>query len=77
MRSLFLSLVIALVSGVIFFFLSVAFLCFVLLIYGALAHTRPDMALTIRAAVPVACLAAIVGFIVTLVRSIRAAAAQK
>ena len=77
MRTLFLSSVIALVSGVIFFFLSVAFLSFVLLIYGALTHTRPDMTLAIRAAAPVAGLAAIAGFIVTLVRSIRAAVAHK
>jgi hypothetical protein len=74
MRTLFLSSVIALVAGVIFFFLSVAFLCFVLLIAGAVRHTHPDMTLSFKAAVPVAILAAVAGFVVTLVRSFRAAA---
>jgi len=77
MRTLFLSSVIALVAGVIFFFLSVAFLCLVLLVVGAVSHVRPDMTLTFKAAIPVAVLAAIVSFVVTLVRSTRAATAQK
>jgi hypothetical protein len=71
MRTLLLSSVIGLVSGVIFFFLSVAFLCFVLLIIGAVTHHRPDMTLTFKAAIPVAILAAITGFVVTLVRGNR------
>jgi hypothetical protein len=73
MRILFLSAAIGFVTGVITFFLSLAFLCFVLLILGAVTHTRPDMTLTFKAAAPVAILAAIAGFTVTLVRGIRAA----
>lgn len=77
MRTLFLSLVIALLAGVICFFLSVAFLCFALLIAGAVSHTRPDMTLAFKAAAPVAILAAICGFVVMVVRSVRAAASHK
>jgi len=44
----------------------------VLLILGAVQHTRPDMTLTYKVAAPVGLLAAIVGFSITLVRSIRA-----
>jgi hypothetical protein len=73
MRILFLSAAIGFVTGVITFFLSLAFLCFVLLIVGAVTHTRPDMTLTFKAAAPVAILGAISGFTVTLVRRIRAA----
>jgi hypothetical protein len=76
MRILFLSAAVALVAGVISFFLSTAFLCFVLLIVGAVSHTRPDMTLTFKAAVPVAILAAISGFTITLVRGIRASTVQ-
>lgn len=72
MRKFFLSAGIGLASGVICFFLSVAFLCFLLLILGALQHTRPDMTLTYKVAAPVGLLAAIVAFSITLVRSIRA-----
>jgi len=77
MRTLFLSLGIGLVSGAICFFLSVAFLIFVLLIVGALGHSRPDMTLTYRVAAPVAVLAAISGFTITLVRGVRAARAGR
>lgn len=77
MRTLFLSLGIGLVSGVICFFLSVAFLIFVLLIAGALGHTRPDMTLAYRVAVPVALLATISGFTVTLVRRLRSGMAHR
>lgn len=77
MRKLLLSVGIALVSGVICFFLSVAFLAILLLIIGAVTHTRPDMTLTYKAAAPVAALAALCGFIITLVRTLRAPAAQK
>jgi hypothetical protein len=77
MRSLGLSIVIGLIAGVICFFVSVAFLAFVLLIMGAVTHTHPDMTLTYRAAAPVAGLALVCGFSITLVRSIRAAAAHK
>ncbi len=71
MRTLFLSLAIGLVSGVISFFTSVAFLCFVLLIIGAVNPRQPDMTLTFKVALPVAAVAAICGFIVTLIRSAR------
>jgi hypothetical protein len=77
MRTFILSAAIGLVSGVICFFLSVAFLCFVLLIMSAISHNRADMSLAYRVAAPVAVLAALCGFTVTLVRGIRAAAAHK
>ncbi len=77
MRTFFLSAVIGLVSGVICFFLSVAFLCFVLLIAGAVGHARPDMTLAYKAAAPVGMLAMVTGFTVSLVRSVRAATAHK
>jgi hypothetical protein len=77
MRSLVLSIVIGLSAGVICFFLSVAFLCFVLLIIGAVSHSRPDMTLTYKAAAPVAALAVLCGFGITLVRSARSAAVHK
>jgi hypothetical protein len=68
MKRFFLSAGIGLVSGVIIFFLSVAFLCIVLLVLRAASHTNPDMTLAYRAAFPVAILGAICGFIITLVR---------
>jgi len=68
MKKFFLSAGIGLVSGVITFFLSVAFLCFVLLALRAASHTTPDMTLAYKAAVPVAILGAICGFIIALVR---------
>jgi len=71
MGKLALSAAIGLVSGVICFFLSVAFLCFVLLIIRAVTHSVPDMTLTYKAAAPVALLAALTGFTVTLVRAVR------
>jgi hypothetical protein len=71
MGKLFLSAGVGLVSGVLSFFLSVALLCFVLLLAGALSHTRPDMTLAYKVAGPVAILAALTGFTVALVRSIR------
>lgn len=74
MRILFLSVAISFITGVITFFLSLAFLCFVLLILGAVTHTRPDMTLTFKAAGPVAILAVISAFAITLIRGIRAAA---
>lgn len=77
MRKLLLSAGIGLVSGVICFFLSVAFLAIFLLIFGAVSHTRPDMTLSYKAAVPVALLAALGGFTITLVRTLRAAASLK
>ena len=58
MNKFFLSAGIGLVSGVISFFLSVAFLCIVLLVTRAVSHTQPDMTLAYRAAAPVAGLAA-------------------
>lgn len=71
MGKIFVSAGIGLVSGVISFFLSVAFLCFVLLLAGALSHLRPDMTLTYKVAAPVAMLAALSGFTVSLVRGVR------
>jgi hypothetical protein len=72
MRKLLLSAGIGLASGLICFFLSVAFLCFVLLIIGAAQHSRPDMTLTYKVGAPVGLLAAVIGFTVSLVRFIRA-----
>ena len=77
MGKLFLSLAIGLVSGVICFFLSVAFLAIVLLIVGGVSHSRPDMTLTYTAALPVAALAMMSGFSISLVRFIRAAHRSK
>lgn len=77
MRTLILSFAIGLVSGVICFFLSEAFLVFVLLIAGAFSHTRQDMTLAYKVAAPVALLAALSGFTITLVRCVRSAAARK
>lgn len=77
MRTLFLSIVIGLAAGVICFFISVAFLCFVLLIVSAVSHGRADMTLAYKVAAPVAVLAAISGFTITLVRGVRAALAHK
>lgn len=76
MRSFFLSMAIGLITGVISFFLSVAFLCFVLLIIGAMRHSRPDMSLSFKVALPVAVVAAVCGFLVTLVRSARGRVVQ-
>lgn len=73
MRKLILSIAVGLVSGVICFFLSVAFLCIVLLVLWGVTHNRPDMTLTYKVAAPVALLAAVVGFSVTLVRSVKSA----
>lgn len=77
MRSLILSTVVGLSAGVICFFLSVAFLCFVLLIIGVVSHSRPDMTLSYKAAAPVAALAMLSGFGITFVRSMRSAAVHK
>ena len=76
MKKFFLSAGIGLVSGVITFFGSVAFLCFVLLTFRAVDHTRPDMTLAYKAAVPVAILGAICAFIIALVRVGRSPAAR-
>ena len=76
MRTLFLSMTIGLVTGVISFFTSVAFLCFVLLIIGAINHSRPDMTLTFKVALPVAALATVLAFVITLVRSVRSGTAD-
>lgn len=73
MRKLILSAGVGLASGIICFFLSVAFLCIVLLISWAVTHNRPDMTLAYKVAAPVALLAAIAGFMITLVRSWRSA----
>jgi hypothetical protein len=77
MGKLIVSAGVGLASGIICFFLSVAFLCIVLLIYGAASHTHPDMTLTYRVAAPVAVLAAITGFMIMAIRSFRTAISQK
>jgi uncharacterized membrane protein YhiD involved in acid resistance len=76
MKKFFLSAGIGLVTGVITFFLSVAFLCIVLLVLRATTHVFPDMSLAYKAAVPVAILGAICGFIITLARTMRSRPAQ-
>jgi hypothetical protein len=68
MKRFFLSAGVGLVSGVISFFLSVAFLCFVLLAFRIMSHGMPDMSLAYKAAIPVAILGAICGFILTLIK---------
>jgi hypothetical protein len=73
MGKLLMSAGIGLVAGVICFFLSVAFLCFLLLAVRGLTHLHPDMTLTYKAAAPVAILAACAGFTVSLVRAVRGA----
>jgi hypothetical protein len=77
MRTFFLSIAIGLAAGIISFFLSVAFLCIVLLIVTFMNHSRADFTLAYKVAVPVALLVAVIGFIVTLVRGIRRAMAEK
>jgi hypothetical protein len=77
MRTLFVSAVVGLIAGVICFFISVAFLCFVLLIVSAVTHARADMTLAYKVAAPVAALAALSGFTITLVRGLRTALAHK
>jgi hypothetical protein len=77
MRTFFLSIAIGLAAGVICFFLSVAFLCFVLLIVSAVQHQTANFTLAYKVAVPVALLAAVTGFMITLVRGIRNAMANK
>ena len=76
MRTLFLSMAIGLVTGVISFFTSVALLCFGLLIIGAINHSRPDMTLTFKIALPIAVIAALAGFLLSLFRT-RAAITEK
>jgi len=68
MNKLFLSAGIGLVTSVITFFLSVAFLCLVLLVIRAVGHSQPDMSLAYKAAAPVAVLALLLGFIISMVR---------
>jgi hypothetical protein len=76
MRTLFLSIAIGFAAGLVCFFISVAFLVFVLLIVWAFSHARPDMTLAYKVAAPVACLAAVTGFTVTLARGIRKSMAE-
>jgi len=76
MRTVFFSVAIGLAAGVICFFLSVAFLCFVLLIVSAVSHNHVDFTLAYRVAAPVALLAAASGFTVMMVRGIRGALAE-
>jgi hypothetical protein len=72
MSKFFVSAGVGLATGVICFFISVAFLCFVLLGARAVTHNPVDMTLTYRVAAPVALLAALCGFSITLVRTLRA-----
>ena len=74
MRKFLLSVAIGIVSGVIVFFLSVAFLSIVLLVLRSVNHVMPKMQLAYQAAIPVAILAAICGFVITLVRTGRSGA---
>ena len=74
MGKFFVSVGVGLVSGVICFFLSVAFLSLLLLVVRGVSHIHPDMTLTYKAAAPVAVLAAVIGFVITLVRSLRKSA---
>lgn len=71
MSKLFLSIGIGLVSGLICFFLSVAFLSLLLLLVRGVTHMHPDMSLAYKAAAPVALFAAFAGFTITLVRAVR------
>ncbi len=68
MKKLFLSAGVGLASGLITFFLSVAFLCVVLLVLRSVNHAMPNMTLAYKAAIPVGILAAILGFMITLFR---------
>ena len=77
MRTFFVSIAIGLAAGAVCFFLSVAFLCFVLLIISAFSHNRMDFTLVYKVAAPVALLAAVTGFMVALVRGIRRSMAEK
>jgi hypothetical protein len=76
MKRFFLSAGIGLAAGVIVFFMSVAFLCIALLVIRAASHSMPDMTLAYKAAIPVAILGAICGFITALVRTGRSRAAH-
>ena len=76
MGKFILSAGIGLFSGLMCLLLSFAFLCIFLVIFGALSHTHPDMTLTYKVAVPVAVLAAFLGFVISLVHSFRSAASQ-
>lgn len=71
MGKLAVSFGIGLASGVICFFLSVAFLSFLLLGIRGVTGMHPDMTLTYKAAAPVAILAAFTGFTISLVRAVR------
>jgi hypothetical protein len=71
MGKLILSASIGLATGLISFFISVAFLCIVLLAASGVMHQQQDMTRVLKVAAPVALMAAVTGFIVTLVRSFR------
>ena len=71
MGKFFMSAGIGLVSGIICFFLSVAFLSLLLLVVRGVSHLHPDMTLTYKAAAPVAVLAALIGFTITLIKVLR------
>ena len=68
MRNLFLAAAIGLVSGVVCFLILVALLAVFLLILGAIRHSHPDMALTMKIGLPVAALATVAGFVIARVR---------
>lgn len=58
-------------AGLICFFISVAFLALLLLMFRGVSGVHPDMTLAYRVAAPVALLAAITGFVVSMVRALR------
>ena len=77
MRIFFTSVAVGLAAGLVCFFLSVAFLSLLLLAVWGITHTHPDLTLAYKAAAPVAVLALVLGFTITLVRSVRGLAPQK
>ncbi|HLJ85555.1 MAG TPA: hypothetical protein VKZ53_01950 [Candidatus Angelobacter sp.] len=71
MAKFFVSAGVGIAAGAICFFLSVAFLSLLLLATGAMAHIHTDLSLSYKAAAPTAILAALTGFVVTMVRAVR------
>ena len=67
-RTLSRASMIGLVTGVVCFFLALAFLTVFVIILGALRHNHPDMGATLKIAFPVAALTAVLGFVIAVVR---------
>lgn len=59
---------IGLVAGVVGFFLIAALFAIFLLILAALRHNHPDMMVTLKVALPLAALTAVLGFVIAVVR---------